>query len=459
MRRLRLSVLGLVLVFAGCGEGGAPVIEPGGLALVGARLIDGTGSAPIEDSVVVIRDGRIENAGARDATAVPAGAEVIDVTGKTIIPGLVNLHVHYRDGPEEIERQKQKLSEGRSVLDELLSQTKILLKNAPAADRERLQEYFESVRTAEKNLAEEQVWFDRPKPEVQAKSPLDIHDKTDLVGRIRLLFNLVPLIIQTDSSRVISVVIQNNHGVPQVEGVDSEHHNLSHHGRDPKRIQQLLKIERAIMGCFDEFLTAMKAKREAGSTLLVALFILTILSLLGLSLATLVTLEAKSALRKRDMLRAQENARTGIYQALQKIQEYAGPDQRATARAEIMDTHHQGIDPDPEPADARHATAIQDKNLGKQYWTGVFEKRNGLMRNGWLVSRQPTGGISPNLLQLPRSKDFPRRRCPPSRRSMPIPSRKNSRSRSKCLISIPRTARSTPTPLRARPSSRATGST
>jgi len=170
--------------------------------------------------------------------------------------------------PEEIARQKQKLAEGRSVLDELLSQTRILLKNAPAADRERLQEYFESVRTAEKNLAEEQVWFDRPKPEVQAKSPLDIHDKTDLIGRIRLLFNLVPLIIQTDSSRVISVVIQNNHGVPQVEGVDSEHHNLSHHGRDPKRIQQLLKIERAIMGCFDEFLTAMKAKREAGGTLL-----------------------------------------------------------------------------------------------------------------------------------------------------------------------------------------------
>ena len=94
--------------------------------------------------------------------------------------------------PEEIARQKQKLAEGRSVLDELLSQTKILLKNAPSADRERLQEYFESVRTAEKNLAEEQVWLDRPKPEVQTKAPLDVPDKTDLIGRIKLLLNLVP---------------------------------------------------------------------------------------------------------------------------------------------------------------------------------------------------------------------------------------------------------------------------
>ena len=173
-----------------------------------------------------------------------------------------------RGKPEEIARQKQKLGEGRSVLDELLSQTKILLKNAPAADRERLQEYFDSVRTAEKNLADEQVWLDRAKPEVQAKVPLDVHDKTDLIGRVKLLLNLVPLIVQTDSSRGVSIVIQHNHGMPQIEGVDSEHHNLSHHGRDPKRIEQLLRIERAIMGCFDEFLTAMKSKSEAGGTLL-----------------------------------------------------------------------------------------------------------------------------------------------------------------------------------------------
>jgi hypothetical protein len=170
--------------------------------------------------------------------------------------------------PEEIARQKQKLAEGRSVLDELLDQTRALLKTAPAADRDRLQEYFESVRTAEKNLAEEQVWLDHPKPEVQATSPLDIQDKTDLVGRIRLLLNLVPLIIQTDSSRVISVVIQNNHGIPQIDGVESEHHNLSHHGRDPKRIDQLKKIERGIMGCFGDFLVQMKAKQEEGGSLL-----------------------------------------------------------------------------------------------------------------------------------------------------------------------------------------------
>ena len=109
MKRLHLLAAGLALTLAGCGgaapdENAAPE-EAGGLALVGAQLIDATGAPPVADSVVVVRDGRIVSAGPRDTTPVPAGAETLDVTGKTIMPGLVNLHVHYREGPEEIERQ------------------------------------------------------------------------------------------------------------------------------------------------------------------------------------------------------------------------------------------------------------------------------------------------------------------------------------------------------------------
>jgi len=105
MKRLRLFVTGLGVIVVACGDGSIPTIEAGRLVLIGAQLINGTASAPVRDSVIVIHNGRIESAGARDTTAVPAGAEVIDVTGKTIIPGLVNLHVHYRGGPEDIERQ------------------------------------------------------------------------------------------------------------------------------------------------------------------------------------------------------------------------------------------------------------------------------------------------------------------------------------------------------------------
>jgi imidazolonepropionase-like amidohydrolase len=95
-----------VTMLAACGEAPAPPAEPGGVAIVGAQLIDGTGGDPVADSVIVIRDGRVEAAGPRETTAVPAGAEVIDAAGKTIIPGLMDLHTHYRGTTrEEIEPQ------------------------------------------------------------------------------------------------------------------------------------------------------------------------------------------------------------------------------------------------------------------------------------------------------------------------------------------------------------------
>lgn len=105
MKQLQPLILCLVSILTGCGASPSPLVEPRSLVLIGGQLIDGTGSTPVADSIVVVQDGRIESAGSRATTAVPAGAEVVDVAGKTIIPGLVNLHVHYRGDPENIARQ------------------------------------------------------------------------------------------------------------------------------------------------------------------------------------------------------------------------------------------------------------------------------------------------------------------------------------------------------------------
>jgi len=63
-------------------------------ALVGARLIDGRGGAPVENAVVILEGERIRAAGPASTTAVPAGARRIDLGGLTLLPGLIDCHVH-----------------------------------------------------------------------------------------------------------------------------------------------------------------------------------------------------------------------------------------------------------------------------------------------------------------------------------------------------------------------------
>src|SRR5256886_14415523 len=71
------------------------------VALTHVRVIDGTGAAPKEDQTLIIRDGNIVALGAARSTRVPDGAQVMDLTGKSVIPGLVMMHEHlyYPTGP------------------------------------------------------------------------------------------------------------------------------------------------------------------------------------------------------------------------------------------------------------------------------------------------------------------------------------------------------------------------
>ena len=119
--------------------------------------------------------------------------------------------------PAAVEREMQNLNDGASILDRLLSQAAALRRRANAADRRKLDAYFDAVRTAEQDLVEVRAWQQKPKPVVDAAAPTDIPDRADLVGRIRLMFRMIPLILETDSSRVVSMMIQ-DHGVRRSGG-------------------------------------------------------------------------------------------------------------------------------------------------------------------------------------------------------------------------------------------------
>jgi predicted amidohydrolase YtcJ len=83
----------LLLLLAAAVPG--PLASQSAQAIVGATLLDGTGSAPVADAVVVVRDGRIVCAGARRGCPVPRGARQVDARGAWIIPGLIDAHVHF----------------------------------------------------------------------------------------------------------------------------------------------------------------------------------------------------------------------------------------------------------------------------------------------------------------------------------------------------------------------------
>ena len=98
-RFLHLS-FGLLAVLAFSSVGGEQLSTP--LVIQGGTLIDGTGRTPLDDAVIIVEGERIKSVGKRGELSVPRAARVIDVKGKTILPGLIDGHCHLLDFMGEI---------------------------------------------------------------------------------------------------------------------------------------------------------------------------------------------------------------------------------------------------------------------------------------------------------------------------------------------------------------------
>jgi hypothetical protein len=106
-KRPRRSTVAFLLFAATLASGGragagdrtdatpAPPPRAVSVALVGATVVDGTGGPPLADAVVVVEGERVVAVGPRATTKPPAGATVVDVSGKWIVPGLIDAHVHF----------------------------------------------------------------------------------------------------------------------------------------------------------------------------------------------------------------------------------------------------------------------------------------------------------------------------------------------------------------------------
>jgi len=170
--------------------------------------------------------------------------------------------------PAEVAAQVRALKRGRSILDTVMGQAKKLRGELGHRDQEKLDEYFSAVRDLEGRLVQNEEWAQRPKPKVDAKPPTDIQSRTDAIGKMRLMQDLVVLALQTDSTRTVTMRLSGMNAVPEIPGVKNDWHNLSHHGQDPAKIEELKVIELAEFTAFADFLAKLKQTREGGRPLL-----------------------------------------------------------------------------------------------------------------------------------------------------------------------------------------------
>ena len=144
-----------------------------------------------------------------------------------------------------------------------------LERDVGAADRERLDQYFTSVRDLERRLATAEGWIGKPKPKVNARKPDEISDRNDLPKNNRVMFALVRLALETDSTRIVTIAASLASVTPRtIPGVKSNTHELTHHGHREEKVSELRLIEEAQFHDLAAFLTGLRGVTEQGCTLL-----------------------------------------------------------------------------------------------------------------------------------------------------------------------------------------------
>lgn len=169
--------------------------------------------------------------------------------------------------PAEIEARIADLRLGRSLLDFVDGSARSLKRDLGPGDRDRLDQYFTSVRELEVQLQQAEAWERKPKPKPTAPQPKDIDDPKALIARTALMLDTVRLALESDSTRIVTLFI-NALGTHAIPGVRHETHTLTHHGNKPETIEELKKIESAQFRVLADFFKGLTASKENGTPLL-----------------------------------------------------------------------------------------------------------------------------------------------------------------------------------------------
>lgn len=173
--------------------------------------------------------------------------------------------------PAEVAAKMRELDTGRSILDTVARQAKLLQREVTGEDRSRLDQYFSSVRDLEQRLQTSKGWESKPKPVITAPEPVDPTSPAQYMDKVKLMYDLVRLAFESDSTRAITLML-NSVGTPvvQIPGatITDGYHNLSHHGKAEDKLAQLQTIDQSHMRLLAGLFADLKSVREGEARLL-----------------------------------------------------------------------------------------------------------------------------------------------------------------------------------------------
>lgn len=171
--------------------------------------------------------------------------------------------------PEEVERQVTRLRDGQSLMDSFSDRVRSLEAKVGAQDKERLEQYFTAFREMEHRLNESAEWETNPKPKVEGKMPKDERKGEALIARTRLMHDLAKMAVETDSTRIITIITTQQFN-PKVDlpGVELAHHALTHQQALDESREQLAIIEKAQLLEYSRLLADLQKSKEGKANLL-----------------------------------------------------------------------------------------------------------------------------------------------------------------------------------------------
>jgi hypothetical protein len=170
--------------------------------------------------------------------------------------------------PDEKKKQIQRLRDGQSIMDKVMGSARRMSQRVSSQDREKLEQYFTVVRETEKRLEKAEAWEARPKPTTTRKIPRDVTERNDIIAKADLMYDMIHLALLTDSTRLVTFFKNGINAVPTIKGVSQDYHNLSHHGKDPEKIDELGIIESEQLRALARFFDKLQQSSEGQSNLL-----------------------------------------------------------------------------------------------------------------------------------------------------------------------------------------------